>query len=238
MPVRRANVSRTARVTPSYLLPKSAGLRFAPRLVIMVKEPAAGRVKTRLARGIGAVTATMAYRAMLSSLAARLGRDRRWQTTIAVSPDCAFASRMLPQIKSRVPQGTGNLGDRLQRVFDVMPPGPVVVIGTDIPSITPADIAAAFRCLGSHHAVFGPSQDGGYWLIGLKRRPNVPRPFDRVRWSSQHALSDTGENLSRFKSGFKIAYLRHLDDVDTVDDLAGQRPFIGRRILPTPVNCR
>ena len=138
----------------------------------------------------------------------------------------------------RVPQGTGLLGDRLQRVCDVMPPGPDVIIGTDIPSITPADIAAAFRCLGSHDAVFGPSQDGGYWLIGLKRRPNVPRPFDRVRWSSQHALSDTGENLSRFKSGLKIAYLRHLDDVDTVDDLAGQRPFIGRRILPTPVDCR
>ncbi len=231
MPVRRANVSRTARVTPSYLLPKSAGLRFAPRLVIMVKEPTAGRVKTRLARGIGVVAATAAYRAMLFSIAARLGRDRRWRTTLAISPDSALASRMLPQSKNRAPQGTGNLGDRLQRLFDLMPPGPVVVIGTDIPAITPADIATAFRSLGSHDAVFGPSRDGGYWLIGLKRRPNVPRPFSRVRWSSEHARADTVKNLA----GLKIAHLRPVDDVDTVDDLTQQRPFIGRRILPARV---
>ena len=232
MPVRRANVSHTARVTPSYLLPKSAGLRIAPRLVIMVKEPTAGRVKTRLARGIGVVAATAAYRVMLFSIAARLGSDPRWQTTLAISPDRALASRMLPQIKSRVPQGTGLLGDRLQRVFDVMPPGPVVVIGTDIPAITPAGIAAAFQALGSHDAVFGPSGDGGYWLVGLKRRPNVPRPFDSVRWSSEHALADTKENLIRLKPRFKIAHLHPLDDVDTLDDLAEQQDFIGRRILP------
>jgi uncharacterized protein len=194
----------------------------------MVKEPVAGRVKTRLARGVGTVTATAAYRTMLSTLIARLGKDPRWQTILAISPDDSFASRLLPRLTHRVPQGGGDLGDRLQRVLDVMPAGPVVVIGTDIPAIKRGDIAAAFRALGSHDAVFGPSRDGGYWLVGLKRCPKTVRPFDKVRWSSEHALEDTRKNLS----ACRVAHLRHLDDVDTQIDFAEQRSLIGRRLLP------
>jgi uncharacterized protein len=201
---------------------------FAPRLVIMVKEPVAGRVKTRLARGIGTVAATAVYRAMLLSVVARLGSDPRWQTVLAVSPDVALASSMLPDIRARVPQGGGDLGQRLQRIFDELDPGPVVVIGTDIPAIKPSDIADAFQALGSHDAVFGPSCDGGYWLIGIKRRPRLVRAFDTVRWSSEHALTDTAANLK----GLRVAHLRLLDDVDTADDFALQKIYIGRRVLP------
>jgi rSAM/selenodomain-associated transferase 1 len=201
---------------------------FAPRLVIMVKEPVAGRVKTRLARGIGTVSATAVYRAMLMSVAARLGRDSRWQTILAVSPDGAMASSMLPSIISRVPQGGGDLGARLQRIFDRMPAGPVVVVGTDIPAIISNDIAAAFRALGSHDAVLGPSRDGGYWLIGMKRRPRVMPAFECVRWSSEHALADTERNLARLS----VAHLRYHDDIDTAGDYARLRCLIGRRLLP------
>lgn len=201
---------------------------FAARLVIMVKEPVAGRVKTRLARGIGVIAATSAYRAMQTSLVARLSIDARWQTILAVSPDAAFASTMLPPNTRRVAQGDGDLGRRLQHIFDAMPPGPVVIIGTDIPAIRPADIANAFGTLGAHEAVIGPSRDGGYWLIGMKRQPRVLRIFENVRWSSEHALADTVANLD----GRTIARLGYHDDVDTKDDLAALRPFIGRRILP------
>ena len=206
----------------------AASSQFAPRLVIMVKEPVAGRVKTRLARGIGTVAAIAAYRTMLSGVAGRLSRDRRWQTVFAISPDAALASRMLPSCGGRIPQGGGNLGDRLQRLFDRLPPGPVVVIGTDIPAILPADIAAAFQALGTHDAVFGPSSDGGYWLIGLKRRPRTPLGFAGVRWSSEHALADTVTNLKRLR----VSQCRYLDDVDTASDFKHQREVIGRRVLP------
>jgi uncharacterized protein len=215
--------------TPSFRLRSSLHERFAPRLVIMIKEPVAGRVKTRLARGIGTVAATAAYRAMLSTLAARLGSDRRWQTVFAVSPDTAVSSSLLPLTAMRVAQGPGDLGDRLQRIFDITPPGPVVVIGTDIPAITPEDIASAFDALGSHDAVFGPSHDGGYWLIGLKRQPRIARPFANVRWSTEHARADTITNLA----GLSVAHLKFLDDIDTADDLSRQRHVVGRRILPT-----
>jgi rSAM/selenodomain-associated transferase 1 len=207
---------------------ESAHQGFAPRLVIMVKEPVAGRVKTRLARGIGTIAATAVYRVMLTSIASRLGRDRRWQTVLAVSPDAALVSPMLPRLRWRAMQGSGDLGQRLQDLFDTLPPGPVVVIGTDIPAITPGDVAAAFRALGSHDAVFGPSRDGGYWLIGMRRRPRVVPAFARVRWSSAHALADTARNLERVR----VAHLHHHDDVDTADDLVRLKRHIGRRVLP------
>ena len=201
---------------------------FAPRLVIMVKEPVAGRVKTRLARGIGAVGAVKAYRAMLASIAARLARDRRWETMLAVSPDTSVASAMLPVPSARFAQGGGDLGQKLQHIFDILPPGPVVVIGTDIPGIAASDIADAFMALGSHDAVFGPSPDGGYWLVGMKRRPHVPRAFDAVRWSSDNALADTLTNLA----DYRVALLRTEDDIDDAADLARLAPLVGRRIPP------
>ena len=209
-------------------------MRFAPRLVIMVKEPVAGRVKTRLARDIGVVAATSVYRSMLGPICARLSRDPRWHTILAVSPDTALASRMLPYANRRLAQGSGNLGQRLQRIFDTLPPGPVVVIGTDIPGIMPVDIARAFRAAGSHDAALGPSLDGGYWLVGLRRRPRVPRAFDRVRWSSIDALADTAANLS----SLDVAQLNVHDDVDDSSDLKRQSALIGRRILPAGARAR
>jgi rSAM/selenodomain-associated transferase 1 len=197
-------------------------------LVIMVKQPIAGRVKTRLARGIGTVAATGVYRTMQSAVVARLANDRRWQTILAISPGTALRSPMLPASGARVCQGHGDLGDRMQRLVDALPPGPVVIIGTDIPAITTADIAAAFRGLGAHDAVFGPSDDGGYWLVGLKRLPRKDRVFANVRWSTANALADTRANLNSRRT----AILRQLNDIDTVDDLTAQRLHAGRRILP------
>jgi glycosyltransferase A (GT-A) superfamily protein (DUF2064 family) len=89
-----------------------------------------------------------------------------------------------------------------------------VLIGSDIPGITAADIAAAFRALGRADAVFGPAEDGGYWLVGFgPRRP--PRPFATVRWSTEHALADTLANCRRHR----VLLLRRLRDVDSAADL-------------------
>ena len=206
----------------------TAAVRFRARLVIMCKAPVMGRVKTRLGREIGLPQATQIYRSTLSHVAARLSRSGRWQTILAVAPDVAVASPMLPQHLERVPQGAGDLGQKLQNVVDSLPPGPVVIIGTDIPGIRARDIAAAFDKLGSHDAVFGPASDGGYWLVGFRRRPATPRAFHGVRWSGPHALSDTKKNLS----GHSVAEIATLDDTDTADDLARLSRFIGRRILP------
>ncbi len=60
--------------------------------------------------------------------------------------------------------------------------GPVVVIGADTPDVSRSDIARAFARLGAKAAVLGPARDGGYWLIGLRRRPRDRLPFDGIRW--------------------------------------------------------
>ena len=201
---------------------------FRPRLVIMVKEPRAGRVKSRLARDVGAAVATSFYRDTMTSAVWRLGSDPRWQTILAISPDAAISSHLIPGGPARVRQQSGDLGRRLQRVVEGVAPGPVVIIGTDIPGIMPSDIWAAFHALGSHDAVFGPASDGGYWLAGLRRRPHCPRIFDRVRWSTAFALADTKANLK----GLTCVEIGVKDDVDDGRDLTRLAHLTGRRMAP------
>lgn len=190
--------------------------RWRRQLVIMVKAPAAGRVKTRLARDIGVVAATAFYRHASTSLIARLGTDPRWATVLAVAPDAAAANLShWPRHMRRRAQGAGDLGARMQRIFDRSPPGPVVIVGSDCPSMRPADVAAAFAALGSADAVLGPAPDGGYWLIGERRSPRPLAAFDGVRWSSDWTLADTLRNFE----ARRVALLREYPDVDTAADL-------------------
>jgi rSAM/selenodomain-associated transferase 1 len=198
----------------------------------MVKEPAAGRVKTRLARGIGLALATGFYRHAVASLVARLTQPRRWTVVLAVAPDPACRTAALPGPKrARVPQGRGDLGQRMQRVIDRAPTGPVIVIGSDVPAISAGDIAAAFHRLEAHAAVIGPSPDGGYWLIGLSRRPRRLRPFRNVRWSTDAARAGTLRNLS----GNSVALLGEKPDIDDAADWSRAGPVRSRRIVaPVP----
>lgn len=206
--------------------PRKRAAPFRCRLVVMAKAPVAGAVKTRLAREIGVATATRFARQATAALLQRLARDPRWQTTLAVSPDAAVASRCWPPGIARIAQGRGDLGRRLQRLMRCMPPGPVAIVGTDVPRITPTLIAQAFRQLGRHDAVLGPAADGGYWLIGLRRRPRLLRPFANVRWSSEHALADTLGNLS----GRDVAFVATLEDVDDARSFRATAARFGRRV--------
>ena len=184
-------------------------------LVIFAKAPRFGTVKTRLARDVGRTAALRFYRTNLFTLARRLGRDPRWMTWLAVTPDnMVRADGLWPAGIPRLRQGRGDLGDRLQRVMDLMPAGPVCIVGSDIPGITPRHVARAFGALGGREAVLGPTPDGGYWLVGLKRRPTVPCIFQNVRWSSGLEFEDTLAN-----AGERVALIDTLQDVDTVADL-------------------
>jgi glycosyltransferase A (GT-A) superfamily protein (DUF2064 family) len=125
-----------------------------------------------------------------------------------VTPDGARWPRRVPAVA----QGHGDLGQRMHRALASH--RRAVVVGSDIPDLAREDISAAFRALGRADAVFGPAEDGGYWLVGLGPRRPVS-PFADVRWSSEHALADTLANFH----GRRIALLRTLRDVDTADDL-------------------
>lgn len=185
-------------------------------MIVMVKEPRPGRVKTRLGRDIGMVPAAWWFRRQVTRLLRRI-EDPRWDVILAVAPDReGLMSRVWPAQFARLPQGAGDLGDRMGRLLRSLPPGPAVVIGADVPGITRKRLARAFHALGTHDAVFGPAPDGGYWLIGLKRTHPVPTTlFQGVRWSTEHALSDTKATLGNLT----IAEIDKLQDIDTIADL-------------------
>jgi glycosyltransferase A (GT-A) superfamily protein (DUF2064 family) len=112
-----------------------------------------------------------------------------------------------------------------------LPPGPVCLIGTDVPDISVADVRRAFRLLGRADAVFGPADDGGFWLVGLKRMPRVIDPYRaRVPWSQPDTLERTLANLADHRVGFTA---RH-HDVDSATDLARNAGRYARRVPPLP----
>ena len=197
-------------------------------LIVMAKQPRAGAVKRRLARGIGAVAATRFYRATLRHTLMRLAADARWRTYLAVAPDAALSETFWPSWPRvpRIAQAQGDLGARMQALFDGMAPGPVILVGSDIPGISPAHIAEAFRLLGQADAVFGSARDGGYWLVGFKRSPGRLAPFHDVPWSTDRALAATCANLK----GRRIAFAATLGDVDTAEDLERQRGVVERLV--------
>lgn len=205
---------------------------FANRLVIMAKAPRRGAVKRRLGSAIGEGEALRFYRSCLGHSVMRLARDRRWLTLLAVTPDLDAGSRLFPAWPGvrRVAQGPGDLGKRMQRLFEVLPPGPTVLVGSDIPAMRPSDIARAFRLLGGADIVLGPAHDGGYWLIGLKRTPRVLKPFASVRWSGEHALADTLANLK----GKRVAFAAPLGDVDEKDSYRSEKEGAERLLAKVP----
>ena len=208
---------------------RPARAAYAPRLIVMAKSPRAGRAKRRLAASVGAIFATRFYRACLAHTLMRLARDPRWQTLLAVSPDSEVSAPFWPRGIERLPQGQGDLGRRMQRLFRRLPPGPAIVVGSDIPAIKARDIAEAFRLLGNADAVFGWAPDGGYWLVGLRRTPRLLAPFAGVRWSGPYTLADTLGNLKRSH----VAFAATLSDVDTEEDYRRLRRNWERLIQPS-----
>jgi uncharacterized protein len=197
-------------------------------LVIFARAPQAGRVKRRLANDIGAMAAARFYRATLARQIRQLSTDGRWTLWLFVTPDNALshpAWRAVSPVRRRL-QGSGDLGWRMKLPFRLLPAGPVVLVGSDIPALHPRHVARAFQLVGRHDLVFGPASDGGFWLIGARRLRPLPRDlFFGVRWSTSFALADT---LASIPARFSVGLADTLDDVDDVEDL--RRYLDGRRL--------
>lgn len=191
----------------------------ARHLVILARAPQAGRVKRRLGVEIGTMEAARFYRRILRAQIRRMERDPRWTVWLFVTPDTALghpAWHLVPMARRRR-QRQGDLGRRMKRPFEVLPPGPVVLVGSDIPAMRPCHVARAFALLGTHDLVFGPARDGGFWLMGAKRLRPLPRTlFDEVPWSTATVLADT---LASIPWHVTTALADTLDDVDDAEAL-------------------
>tara|TARA_B100000686_G_scaffold352227_1_gene453468 strand:- start:1478 stop:2086 length:609 start_codon:yes stop_codon:yes gene_type:complete len=194
-------------------------------LVLFVRAPVLGAVKSRLARDIGPVAAWKFHRDTMRSLFATLGDERTWKTWLAVTPSRFLDGRIWPPHLPRIDQGQGDLGLRMARPFIVLPPGPIVMAGTDIPELERKHIMRAFDSLKRAEVVLGPADDGGFWLMGMSRRPRPPRHvlarmFAGVRWSTTNALADVLSNLNGF---VEAALVNELADIDTGSDFVRWR---------------
>jgi glycosyltransferase A (GT-A) superfamily protein (DUF2064 family) len=125
-------------------------------------------------------------------------------------------------------QGGGDLGARMQRPMRTLPPGPVCVVGTDIPAIAVDDIRRAFTVLGTRPLVFGPAEDGGFWLVGQRRRPRLLWPYGGVAWSRADTLASVLANVPPESGDFTTT----LSDVDSARDLRALAAHVGRRVPP------
>ncbi|MEP2943337.1 MAG: TIGR04282 family arsenosugar biosynthesis glycosyltransferase [Hyphomicrobiales bacterium] len=183
-------------------------------VILFARSPRFGRVKTRLAHDIGKVETLRFYRNTLASVSKRIADHGTYQFSIALTPDIDVDDNAGPllhgfELKA---QGDGDLGLRMSSTFANLSSGPALIIGSDIPDIQPHHIELAFAKLGQSDAVFGPCDDGGYWLVGLKRlRPTPPNFMKKVRWSSSHTLKDTIATLPKH---WKMSYINNLDDID------------------------
>ena len=199
-------------------------------LIIIAKAPQVGPVKSRLAADIGLIPAWLFYRRNLINLFREVKKCQKWEVSIFITPD-----NLLHQIHlwgfngRRLPQGRGNLGQRMKKIMQILPIGPVVIIGTDIPEIKTSHIETAFNVLKQCDAVFGPATDGGFWLVGQRRRPKLIHLFENVRWSSPNTLSDTIKNLPK-NATFKL--LESLTDIDNLNSFKlKEKTLIGKHLL-------
>lgn len=186
-------------------------------LIVFAKEPRIGAVKTRLAKDIGHVQATFWYRNQLQKLFRRIGSTLSCNQHLFLSP--RKSSRYFkPYAKNSWNihyQGTGDLGQRMKTALCKVGSGPTILVGSDIPALSKKHIKSAFALLNKTDVVFGPAEDGGYWLIGLSRFTKAPN-FHNIRWSTEYALSDT---MEQFSKGHSIGLLEKLKDVDSASDL-------------------
>ncbi len=189
------------------------------QLAVFLKYPTPGQVKTRLAVHVGDDAAAAIYRASTELTLERLHRFHR-EATLCVDPPDALA-RVRAWLGSewsvRPQQGT-TLGARLQEaMMSAFRDGVqrLVMIGTDSPWLTTSDIDHAFDILAGADVVLGPTEDGGYYLIGLSRC--APAIFEGIAWSSSSVYAQTLAQAAAL--GLHVETLRHGYDLDQLHDV-------------------
>ncbi|MBI2384646.1 MAG: TIGR04282 family arsenosugar biosynthesis glycosyltransferase [Elusimicrobia bacterium] len=201
-------------------------------LILFVKAPVPGKVKTRLQIPLSASQVARVYEAFVRDTVACARLTSEAAVSIAYEPHPERPGlAWLEDAPPWFPQAEGDLGARLVAAFDkAFRAGAekVVVIGSDCPDLEPDILRQAFARLDDVQAVLGPAEDGGYYLIGL--RAPMPRLFAKMEWSGPDVLNRTLERLRG--ESFRLLSVR--SDVDTFGDLKAlaRRLFSGESAAP------
>jgi len=184
-------------------------------LIIFVKNPVPGKVKTRLARSIGDQQAADVYRQLLlhtKSITHQLAVDKFVYYADDIAENDLWES---PAYQKRQQQG-GDLGERMVGAFAACFDAGynrVVIIGSDCAEITAAHIEQAFAALSTTDLVIGPATDGGYYLLGMKKRSQGL--FENIPWSTDAVMSSTLQKVNEL--GLNYLLIETLSDIDDLE---------------------
>ena len=186
-------------------------------LIIFVKNPVEGEVKTRLASSVGDKKALEVYQQLLKITAGE-SADVKADKLVSYSKYVEESDDFEENIFEKSVQIKGNLGEKMKHAFRSGFDGGyhrIVLIGSDCPEISESLIDEAFEKLSDADSVIGPSDDGGYYLIGLSRF--LPEIFDDIEWSTSSVLTSTVKALDDVEATYHV--LKKLNDIDTESDL-------------------
>lgn len=196
-------------------------------LLVFLKAPRPGEVKTRLVPALGAPLAAELYRAL-----AEIVLERTAPIAGGYDRACVFAPAGAgPEMRAWIPgerwtpQVDGDLGRRMEAAFEeAFRRGArrAVLIGSDAPWVDAALVKQAFDGLADADVVLGPAEDGGYYLVGLRRPQSAL--FREIPWSTPAVLPDTMRAAAA--QGLAVATLEALADIDDLDDLRRTWPAL------------
>jgi len=200
---------------------RATSICYEERLILFLRLPAKGLVKTRLAETIGDEAALDLYRCLVSDTLAAVRRAGRAPLVFFHPPGLGPAIDWLGGGVTCLPQEGGDLGMRMlaafRKVFSLPACSRAVLIGSDLPDLPPAFIDEAFERLKSQDAVIGPAHDGGYYLIGFRRGAVLPAAFEGIEWGGRGVFEAT---MAVFrKEGVSVHVLPHWDDIDVYEDV-------------------
>lgn len=186
-------------------------------LIIFVKNPIPGRVKTRLAKDIGDTKAVWVYNRLLEytrdAIAPLEIQKSVWYGDFVNDDD-------LWNGLEKHQQPEGNLGQRMAFAFEeaFSCSDKVCIIGSDCPQLSTEILEEAFTVLDEHDFVLGPAKDGGYYLLGMKTFN--PEVFESVDWSTSKVLQQTITKIKSMAATYHLLEeLRDIDDIHDVDAL-------------------
>jgi rSAM/selenodomain-associated transferase 1 len=190
-------------------------------ILLFLRAPERGLVKTRLAASLGNDTALSLYRHFVEDILAMLSRTG-FPVILWGHPEARLdriASWLGPELPLR-PQAGEDLGRKMANAFsEAFADGfdKVVLVGSDIPDLPPRIIRDAFSALDQAGAAIGPAADGGYYLVAFRKSAFLPEAFENISWSTEQVLPQT---LARFqKGGMPVRLLEQWQDIDTIEDL-------------------
>lgn len=189
-------------------------------LIIFLKFPTEGKVKTRLAAGIGFQKATEIYKIILADLIQEVKKLESVDLYFFYPPDDDIAEikNLIGDKFNYYPQIGNDLGEKMKNSFKKifeLGADRGIIIGTDIPDLNSKIINEAIISLDKTDIVIGPSLDGGYYLLGMKNF--YPSIFEEITYSTDQVLKRTLQKIESLN--VNVSSLITLQDIDTEGDL-------------------